>query len=184
MTAVTLDYTPAIQQHAGIGRYADELTRALVALHPGDDWHLFYVDLEDRTTRAAAQPGGAHHAGQSNKRWRLSVLLNTYTRRAMDQQLQLRDGLFHATDHLLPPLAQARSVFTLHDLTTLKFPTAHTQLNRRFLQVMLPHFLRAADVIIADSHCTKQDALHYITCRPIASASSIWAWMRASNQSM
>lgn len=159
MTVIALDYTPAIQQHAGIGRYADELARALIALQPGDDWHLFYVDPENRVPAPPLDRVARTTLRQSNKRWRLSVLLNTYARRAMDQQLHTRGGLFHATDHLLPPLAQTRSVFTLHDLTVLKFPTTHTQLNRRFLQLMLPRFLQTADAVIADSHCTKQDAL-------------------------
>jgi len=156
---VTIDYTPAIQQHAGIGRYADELTRALIALQPGDDWHLFYVDPENRVPAPPLDKLARTTLRQSNKRWRLSVLLNTCSQRAMDQRLHSHGGLFHATDHLLPPLAHTCSVFTLHDLTVLKFPTAHTQLNRRFLRLMLPHFLRTADVVIADSHCTKQDAL-------------------------
>ena len=159
MTRFTIDYTPAIQQHAGIGRYADELTRALIALQPDDDWQLFYVDPENGVPAPPLDRIARTTLCQSNKRWRLSVLLNTYSQRAMDQQLHAHNGLFHATDHLLPPLAHTRSVFTLHDLTALKFPTAHTQLNRRFLQLMLPRFLRAADIVIADSHSTKRDAL-------------------------
>ncbi len=158
MTRFTIDYTPAIQQHAGIGRYTDELTRALFALRPDDDWHLFYVDPEDRSPAPPLDRMARTTLRQSNKRWRLSVLLSTYARRAMDQKIHSSGGVFHATDHLLPPLAHTCSVFTLHDLTALKFPTAHTQLNRRFLQLMLPRFLRTADIIVADSHCTKQDA--------------------------
>jgi glycosyltransferase involved in cell wall biosynthesis len=158
MTRITLDYTPAIQQHAGIGRYADELARALVALGTGDDWQLFYVDPELRTPTPPLDALPRTTLRQSNKPWRLRVLLSTYLRRGQDQTIGPAE-IFHATDHLLPHLAHTRSVFTLHDLTALKFPTAHTQLNRRFLQLMLPHFLRAAEVIIADSYCTQQDAL-------------------------
>ena len=157
---ITLDYTPAIQQHAGIGRYADELARTLIALYPDDDWQLFYVDPENRVPAPPLDRVARTSLVQSNKRWRLSVLLATYVRRAMDQRLRVHDGVFHATDHVLPPLAHARAVFTLHDLTPLKFPTAHTQLNRRFLQLMLPHFLRAADLVIADSESTRRDVLH------------------------
>jgi glycosyltransferase involved in cell wall biosynthesis len=161
MTRYTLDYTPAIQRHAGIGRYADELARALTALYPHDDWQLFYVDPQNRTPTPPLDRVARTTLRQSNKRWRLSVLLNTYCRRAMDQQIRAHNGLFHATDHVLPPLAHTRSVFTLHDLTALRFPTTHTQLNRRFLQLMLPRFLQTSDVVIADSRCTKQDALQF-----------------------
>jgi glycosyltransferase involved in cell wall biosynthesis len=157
---ITFDYTPALQQHAGIGRYADELVRALLALKTVDDWRLFCVDPQGRTPAPPLDALPRTLLRQSNKRWRFSVLLATYSRRAMDQRLQSRDGLFHATDHLLPPLSHARSVFTLHDLTPLIFPTAHTQLNRRFLQLMLPRFLQAAGLVIADSESTRRDALH------------------------
>jgi hypothetical protein len=34
MASITIDYTPAILRHAGIGRYADELARALIARYP------------------------------------------------------------------------------------------------------------------------------------------------------
>lgn len=164
MPSITIDYTPAIQQHAGIGRYADELVRALVALNTGDDWRLFYVDPQAHplTPPLDALPRTVRR--MSNKPWRLRVLLATYLRWSQDRTVGDRTigttEIFHATDHLLPRLSHTRSVFTLHDLTALTFPAAHTQLNRRFLQLMLPHFLRDADRIIADSVATQRDALH------------------------
>lgn len=155
---VTIDYTPAIQQHAGIGRYADELTRALIALYPADEWRLFYVDSEQRTPVPPLDALPRMTLRQSNKPWRLRVLLATYLRRSQDRVIG-KTELFHATDHLLPCLSHPRSVFTLHDLTPLTFPATHTQLNRRFLQLMLPHFLRAANLVIADSISTQRDAV-------------------------
>jgi glycosyltransferase involved in cell wall biosynthesis len=158
MTRITLDYTPAIQQHAGIGRYADELTRALITLYPEDDWQLFYVDPEQRTPAPPLDELPRMTLRQSNKPWRLRVLLSTYLRRGQDQTIGPTE-IFHATDHLLPRLVHARSVFTLHDLTALTFPSAHTQLNRRFLQLRLPYFLRAANLVIAVSAATQRDAM-------------------------
>jgi glycosyltransferase involved in cell wall biosynthesis len=155
---ITFDYTPAIQQHAGIGRYADELTRALVARYPRDEWRLFYVDPEQREPLPPLDTLPRTTVRQSNKPWRLRVLLSTYLRRDQDRMIGPTD-IFHATDHLLPRLSHTRSVFTLHDLTPLTFPAAHTQLNRRFLQLMLPHFLRNADCVIADSASTQRDAV-------------------------
>jgi glycosyltransferase involved in cell wall biosynthesis len=165
MTRFTIDYTPAIQQHAGIGRYADQLTRALIALQPGADWRLFYVDPEQRTPGSPldALPRTALHL--PNKPWRLRVLLSTYLRREQDHTIGATE-VFHATDHLLPRLSHTRSVFTLHDLTALIFPATHTQLNRRFLQLMLPHFLRDADLVIADSASTQRDALRLYRLPP------------------
>jgi glycosyltransferase involved in cell wall biosynthesis len=161
----TIDYTPAIQQHAGIGRYADELTRALLALDTGDIWQLFYVDPEGRipTPPLDALPRTVLH--QANKPWRLRVLLSTYLRRGQDRTIGATE-IFHATDHLLPSLHHTRSVFTLHDLTPLIFPTAHTRLNRHYLQLMLPRFLRETDMIVAVSEATRRDVLARFSLPP------------------
>jgi len=69
--------------------------------------------------------------------------------------------LFHATEHLLPPLSSIRTVFTLHDLIFLFHPETHKPLNRWFLTLMMPRFLQAADAIIAVSECTKRDAIRF-----------------------
>ncbi len=67
--------------------------------------------------------------------------------------------LFHATEHLLPRLSSVRTVFTLHDLIFLFHPETHKPLNRWFLTLMMPRFLRAADAVIAVSECTRRDAV-------------------------
>ena len=50
-------------------------------------------------------------------------------------------ALFHATEHLLPKLTRARSVFTLHDTAYLLFPEYHLPRNRIYLRTMMPRFL-------------------------------------------
>jgi glycosyltransferase involved in cell wall biosynthesis len=90
--------------------------------------------------------------------WRMLVWLAHVLRAPMDRVLPRAD-IFHATEHLLPPLKNARTVFTLHDLIFQFFPEYHLPLNRWFLQNAMPHFLRRADAIIAVSECTKRDAM-------------------------
>jgi glycosyltransferase involved in cell wall biosynthesis len=159
MIHLSLDYTPAIQQHAGIGRYADELTRALLALWPDEDWRLFYVDAQHRVPTPPLDRLPRQVVRRSNKTWRLSVMLASCFRHSQDAAIDRASDLFHATDHVLPYLTRPRSIFTLHDLTPVLYPATHAQLNRRFMQLLLPHFLRAADIVIADSDCTRRDAL-------------------------
>jgi glycosyltransferase involved in cell wall biosynthesis len=157
--SVTIDYTPAIQQHAGIGRYADELTCALKALDTGDDLRLFYVDPLGRAPKAPLDQLPRRVRVQANKGWRLTVLLASYLHWPMDRAVGAATDIFHATDHLLPPLRHARSVFTLYDLTFLKFPDVHLPLNRWYSRLMAPRGLRAANAVIAISECTKRDAM-------------------------
>ena len=83
----------------------------------------------------------------------------------MDSWLPYSD-VFHATDHLLPPLRRAGSVFTVHDLIFLHFPEYHLPLNRWYLSLMLPRFLRRADALIAVSENTKRDVVKLMQIPP------------------
>jgi glycosyltransferase involved in cell wall biosynthesis len=68
-----------------------------------------------------------------------------------------RGDIFHATEHLLPPMRTQKSVFTIHDLIFRFFPEYHLPLNRWYLSLMLPRFMRRADAIIAVSENTRRD---------------------------
>jgi glycosyltransferase involved in cell wall biosynthesis len=96
----------------------------------------------------------------SYKPWRLSAMLAHFARIPQDSLFPGVD-LFHATDHLLPYFRRIKSVFTLHDLIFLFHPETHKPLNRWFLTLMMPRFLRAADAVIAVSECTKRDAIRF-----------------------
>jgi glycosyltransferase involved in cell wall biosynthesis len=74
--------------------------------------------------------------------------------------------VFHATEHLLPVLRQARSVFTLHDAAYLHYPQFHLPRNRLFLRLMMPRFLARADAVIAISEFTRRDAERIYGVRP------------------
>jgi len=155
---VRLDFTPAIQADTGISRYARELTRHLMAHHRDLDLSLFYVDSANRPP-SPFDTLSRQVIHSSAKPWRLRVLLNSFLHRPMNHIIGETD-LFHATYHLLPPLKNIKSVFTLYDLTTVKYPEVHLPLNRWFSRLMLPRFLRQADKILAISECTRQDALN------------------------
>jgi glycosyltransferase involved in cell wall biosynthesis len=74
--------------------------------------------------------------------------------------------LFHATEHLLPKLTHARSVFTLHDTAYLLFPQYHLLQNRLYLTLMMPRFLARADAVITVSENTRRDALRFYRLDP------------------
>jgi glycosyltransferase involved in cell wall biosynthesis len=155
---VCIDVSPAVHRRAGLGRYAQELTAALLASGVPGDWTVFY----NRSSEARLEPPldtAARLATRlGDKPWRASVLLAHALGIPQDRLFPGID-LFHGTDHLLPRLDRARSVFTLHDLTFALCPETHATLNRRFLTAMMPVFLRRADRVIADSEYTRQDAV-------------------------
>lgn len=155
---ICLDISPAVHHRAGLGRYAQELLVALLAVDPENEYLAFY----NRPCEAQVDPplDRLLHLTTNlpNKPWRMSVLLAQLTHLPQDRLFPAVD-LVHATDHLLPRLSQVKSVFTLHDLIFRFHPETHKPLNRWFLTLMMPHFLQAADAVIAVSECTKRDAV-------------------------
>ena len=153
---VAIDLSPAVQGHGGIGRYAQELARALL----GADLDLtaFVVDRQGRAPAPPLDRLPAVRLRLPNRAWRARTLLSSFAGAHMDGVVGSVD-LFHGTDHLLPPLARTASVLTVHDLSHLHVPETHLPLNRTFLRVMLPRFVRAADMILADSESTRRDVI-------------------------
>ncbi len=157
---VTIDVSPTAQKHAGLGRYAGEVARALDAHRSDLDLTLFYnrqgdAELPDYLSHI---PHAAVNVG--NKPWRMGVLLSNMTRWAMDQTFKATD-IFHATNHLLAHFRKAKTVYTLHDLIFLRYPEYHLPYNRWYLTFAMPRYLRAADIITTPSECSRQDAIKY-----------------------
>jgi glycosyltransferase involved in cell wall biosynthesis len=156
---VCVDLSAGVHHRAGIGRFSQELISALVTLDPASNYSVFYNRPQDARPDPPANRLPALTVPWGDKPWRLRVLLSQMTRRSQDRLFPGID-LFHATDHLLPSLARMPSVFTLYDLTYLLTDT-HATLNRLFLTLMMPRFLRNADAIIAISESTRRDMLHH-----------------------
>ncbi len=158
---VCLDLSPTVHHHAGLGRYAYELLLALAEAARENIYSIFYNNPRQARVAPSLHGFPAYTTPLSYKPWRLSALLAHFARLSQDRLFPGVD-IFHATDHLLPRFFRIKSVFTLHDLIFLFHPETHKPLNRWFLALMMPRFLRAADAIIAVSECTKRDAVrHY-----------------------
>lgn len=155
-----LDVSPTAQGHAGLGRYAAEVARGLATHHPALDVTLFY-----NRNREAKLPDYLSHLPQKtvnvgNKPWRMGVLLSQMGRLPMDKTFGA-SHVFHATNHLLAHFRRAATVYTLHDLIFLHYPEYHLLYNRLYLTFTMPRYLKAADVIITPSECSKRDAIKF-----------------------
>jgi glycosyltransferase involved in cell wall biosynthesis len=151
-----IDLSAAAHERAGLGRYASALTEAMLAR--GAALTAFVNDPRESDLRPPLSDLPTRTAGLSRRRWRLRAAASYFGGPSMDRAF-LGIGLFHATEHLLPKLTRANSVFTLHDIAYLLFPEHHLPRNRIYLQTMMPRFLRRADRIIAVSENTRRDAL-------------------------
>ena len=157
---ICIDTSPAVHGRAGLGRYAHELTSALLAADKDNEYVAFYHRPEDAHIDPPLDRLSHLTSNLDTKPWRLAALLGQYLRIPQDRMLPGID-LFHATDHLLPRLSRIKTVFTLHDLIFRLYPETHKPLNRWFLTLAMPRFLRAADAVIAVSENTKRDAVRF-----------------------
>jgi glycosyltransferase involved in cell wall biosynthesis len=155
---ICVNASPAVHHIAGLGRYTQELMTALLAEDSDNEYVAFY----NRPSEARVDPplDRLDHitTDLATKPWRMTALLSQFAHVPQDRMFPEID-LFHATDHLLPRLARVKSVFTLHDLVFRFYPHTHKTLNRWFLTLMMPRFLKAADAVIAVSEHTKRDAI-------------------------
>lgn len=155
---ICIDISPAAHRKAGLGRYARELAERACRLDTADEYSVFTYGRSEAQIPAPLAHLPLLSVPLAAKPWRMSVLLAHYAHAPMDR-LFPGVSLFHGTDHLLPRFRRVRSVFTLHDLIPMLFPEFHLPLNRWFLTLMFPKFLRHADAIVAVSECTKRDAV-------------------------
>ncbi len=163
---IAIDLSPIVHRKAGLGRYARLLTEHLVTQDKTNTYIAFtHGAFADDALSPALRALPRANVPLDVRPWRMLVWLAHVLRVPLDRALP-RVDVFHATEHLLPPLKNARTVFTLHDLIFQFFPEYHLPLNRWFLQNAMPHFLRRADAIIAVSECTKRDAIRVYNIPP------------------
>ncbi len=156
---ICLDLSPVVHRKAGLGTYAQRLAEHLLAVDRENTYSAFHYG---RTVKEPLRPPldalPRRVVPWGARPWRLGVAARHFLGLNMDSTFQDVD-LFHATEHLLPPLRGVRTVFTFHDAIYALFPQYHLPLNRLFLGLMMPRFLRRADAIIAVSECSKRDAV-------------------------
>ncbi len=155
--SIVLDVSAAVHRRAGLGRYAESLTRALVTMDP-ERYALFYNAERGINSLAGLEDLPAHTVSLGYKPWRMLVWLGQLARVGFDQLLPGAE-LFHATEHLLLPLHSIPTVLTVHDLIFRHLPQYHKALNRWYLNLALPLYCRRATHIIAISACTRRDLM-------------------------
>jgi glycosyltransferase involved in cell wall biosynthesis len=157
-----VDLSAAAHERAGLGRYAACLAEALLA--EGTPLTAFVNDAKASHLRPPLSEVPTVTAGLARKPWRVRAALTYAGGPSIGALRDVR--FFHATEHLLPRIPGARTVFTLHDTAYLLFPEYHLPRNRIFLRHMMPRFLRQADRVIAVSENTKREALRSYDLEP------------------
>ncbi len=157
---IYVDVSAAVHAKAGIGRYAESLARALVLREPGR-FALFYNRGGDTRLPAGLEDVPRRTVRAGYKPWRMAVWLGQLVG-ARFNRLVPGAELFHATEHLLPPLDGLPTVLTVHDMIYKLFPEYQKRLNYWYLNLTMPLYCRRAGAIITVSHCSKRDIVaHY-----------------------
>ena len=152
---IYVDVSAAVHAKAGNGRYAGSLARALVARQP-ERFALFYNRERDTRPPAGLESVPRRTVRAGYKPWRMAVWLGQLAGVGFERLVPGAE-LFHATEHLLPPLRGLPSVLTVHDMIFKLFPEHQKRLNYWYLNATMPLYCRRADAIVTVSEWSKRD---------------------------
>ncbi len=158
---IGIDYTAAVRQGAGIGRYTRELVRALAKLDRDNDYVLFAA-VGGRRLAGTGWPSSFQMRSVPLSDRALAIL---WHRLRLPLWVELATGpvdIFHSPDFVLPPVRRARTMLTVHDLSFIRYPQCADANLRAYLNKVVPRSVHRADLILADSQNTKDDLMELL----------------------
>lgn len=164
---IAIDYSPAVNQGAGIGRYTRSLVKALAEIDSQNEYVLFYT----YSGRQKPDWPFANHPNFTEKAVSVSdrTLAILWYRLNVPLPVNLIIGnvsVYHATDFVLPPLRGTAGIVTVHDLSFILFPDHADAGLVRYLERAVPPSVRRARLVLADSENTRNDLVCLMDARP------------------
>jgi glycosyltransferase involved in cell wall biosynthesis len=163
---IAIDYTSAINQTAGIGRFVRSLVAAVVAHDATDAFLLLHA--APNPGRVASYPGGSNVSRRVlriSERW-MNIIWHRLNVPLPADWLTGPADLFHSPDFVLPPVRSARSILTVHDLAFLLYPECADASLRAYLEKTVPRSVQRADFVVADSENTRNDVICLLGVSP------------------
>ncbi|MGD9146954.1 MAG: hypothetical protein PVI80_15415, partial [Anaerolineae bacterium] len=108
---IYIDVSSAVHAKAGIGRYAGSLAQALIARQP-ERFALFYNRVRDSRLPSGLESAPARTVRAGYKPWRMAVWLGQLAGLGFNRLVPGAE-LYHATEHLLPPVRDLPTVLTV-----------------------------------------------------------------------
>jgi glycosyltransferase involved in cell wall biosynthesis len=148
--------------HFGIGSYIRNLLEA-IARSPESLPYRFRVYAHSRDRDAVPElPSHFEIVAEDSPGYSVAELTRFAWRLMRD-----RLDLFHATHYVIPPLARARAVVTIHDIIHVLYPEfLPNRAALLYARVMIGRALRRADRIITVSYNSKRDLVDYFGIAP------------------
>jgi len=156
---IAIDYTPALRQGAGIGRYTRGLVTALAGMDRQNSYILFCAG--ERPPADDWPTNFVIRCSSLSARW-LTVAWHRLHIPAPAELLTGACDLFHAPDFALPPLRRPRGIVTIHDLSFLRLPHCADPGLRAFLERVVPRSVARAARVLADSESTRRDLMELL----------------------
>jgi glycosyltransferase involved in cell wall biosynthesis len=154
---IAIDYTPAVRQRAGIGRYTRDLVAALAEIDRDNRYTLFCAgDAPLGTLRSSWPQNFTVRVSNVPARW----LTASWYKLRLPVPVERFAGdcdIFHSPDFTLPPLRAARGVVTIHDLSFLRLPQFADPGLAGHLSRATPAAVSRAARVLADSENTAND---------------------------
>ena len=163
---IGIDYTPAINQSAGIGRFVRSLVRAVLEIDKRNEYVLIHAAPNpDRTVEIPSGP----NVTTRELRFRERVMDALWHQLNVPIPIDLLTGpldIFHAPDFALPRVFHGVSLITIHDLAFLIRPECADERLRVYLERVVPRSVERAKVIITDSENTRNDVICLLDADP------------------
>jgi glycosyltransferase involved in cell wall biosynthesis len=155
---IAIDYTSAVHQRAGIGRYTRGLVQALTRLDADSHYTLLVLGQTGAHFIPTALPANfkLRYAPISD-RW-ATVLWHRLNLPFPVDLFTGRADLFHGPSFTLPP-GFTPSLLTVHDLSYLRYPQGAHPALLAWLTKAVPRSLRRARHVLADSGSTRADLI-------------------------
>lgn len=166
---IALDYTPALRQRAGVGRFTRSLGNALIR-QLDDDERLILWNAGPTVTRhqAPTMPAGNRRVVRRRipvpDRW-LTIAWHRLRLPVPIERFVGNVDLVHAPDFVAPP-SQAPAIVTIHDLSYLITPEFAYPNLRRYLSRAVPRTLARVSRIVAVSQTTARDLSEHYRINP------------------
>jgi glycosyltransferase involved in cell wall biosynthesis len=162
---IGIDISLAVGEKAGVGHYSWELVKALCELDHKNEYILFPIFYFHRHPKFKSLPAFPqtnvryHHANQSTQE-----AIDMWERPMTNRKEMLpQTDILHTTTVCAPKDHYGKMIFTAYDVSFLPFPEFHTEANRIVCMRGTLDAMLYADKIIAISHHTKRDLIHYLT---------------------
>jgi len=164
---VAIDYTAALRQGAGVGRFVRSLVGALLDIDQENRYTLLYPRTRNRA-ELVNLPRSPNVVGRElllSERMLNLIWYKLGLPLPMDV-LSGRADLFHFLDFSLPPVRRGVTVLTIHDLSFLMVPECAESGLRAHLERVVPASVRNADFVTADSENTRNELTTLLDVSP------------------